>query len=93
MKTMRLGHLELSLSVSSHGSRCYTRRMTLIAQKLLTAEEFWALPEGEGKRELVRGEVVVHSADGLARTLHAGDVLENLEVLPGFSLAVNELFA
>jgi Uma2 family endonuclease len=32
--------------------------MTMIAQKPLTAEEFWALPEGEGKRELVRGEVV-----------------------------------
>ena len=32
--------------------------MTLAAQKLLTAEEFWALPETEGKRELVRGEVV-----------------------------------
>jgi Uma2 family endonuclease len=28
------------------------------ATKPLTAEEFWALPEGEGKRELVRGEVV-----------------------------------
>jgi Uma2 family endonuclease len=32
--------------------------MTLIAQKLLTTEEFWALPESEGKRELVRGEVM-----------------------------------
>lgn len=29
-----------------------------VADKLLTAEEFWLLPEGEGKRELVRGEVV-----------------------------------
>ncbi|MER3482711.1 MAG: Uma2 family endonuclease [Meiothermus sp.] len=29
-----------------------------VANKLLTAEEFWLLPEGEGKRELVRGEVV-----------------------------------
>ncbi|MBO1438127.1 Uma2 family endonuclease [Meiothermus sp. CFH 77666] len=29
-----------------------------IAKKLLTAEEFWLLSEGEGKRELVRGEVV-----------------------------------
>lgn len=29
-----------------------------IANKLLTAEEFWLLPEGEGKRELVQGEVV-----------------------------------
>ena len=28
------------------------------ATKPLTAEEFWQLPEGEGKRELVRGEVV-----------------------------------
>lgn len=28
-----------------------------VAKKLLTAEEFWLLPEGEGKRELVRGEV------------------------------------
>ena len=32
--------------------------MSIAAPKLLTAEEFWALPEGEGKRELVRGEVV-----------------------------------
>ena len=30
----------------------------VIAKKLMTAEEFWLLPEGEGKRELVRGEVV-----------------------------------
>jgi Uma2 family endonuclease len=188
---------------------CYTDLMILNRPKLLTAEEFWALPEGEGKRELVRGEVVewmpvggihgevvsellsrlrnwakagkhgyvatevgyvvrhnpdgvraadvsfvrqaripetgtpegfwhlepdlavevvsptesaqevldkvsdyltagtplvwvvyprsqhvvVHTPDGLARTLHAGDVLEDLEVMPGFSLAVNELFA
>lgn len=32
--------------------------MRAVANKLLTAEEFWLLPEGEGKRELVRGEVV-----------------------------------
>jgi hypothetical protein len=32
--------------------------MSLIVANLLTAEEFWALPEVEGKRELVRGEVV-----------------------------------
>jgi hypothetical protein len=32
--------------------------MSLTAAKPLTAEEFWVLPEGEGKRELVRGEVV-----------------------------------
>ncbi len=32
--------------------------MSAVANKLLTAEEFWLLPEGEGKRELVRGEVV-----------------------------------
>jgi Uma2 family endonuclease len=32
--------------------------MSLTLPKPLTAEEFWALPEGEGKRELVRGEVV-----------------------------------
>jgi Uma2 family endonuclease len=32
--------------------------MSLTAQRLLTAEEFWALPETEGKRELMRGEVV-----------------------------------
>jgi hypothetical protein len=32
--------------------------MTQVAKKLLGTDEFWALPEGEGKRELVRGEVV-----------------------------------
>jgi Uma2 family endonuclease len=32
--------------------------MSAVANKLLTVEEFWLLPEGEGKRELVRGEVV-----------------------------------
>jgi Uma2 family endonuclease len=37
--------------------------------------------------------VVVHTPDGLARTLQGSSVLENLEVMPGFSLAVNELFA
>jgi Uma2 family endonuclease len=29
-----------------------------VAKKILTAEEFWLLPKGEGRRELVRGEVV-----------------------------------
>jgi Uma2 family endonuclease len=32
--------------------------MSLTLPKFITAEEFWALPETEGKRELVRGEVV-----------------------------------
>jgi Uma2 family endonuclease len=36
-------------------------------------------------------EVVAHSADGLARTFAANDVLES-EVLPGFRCVVSELF-
>jgi Uma2 family endonuclease len=38
-------------------------------------------------------EVVVHTADGLARTYGVGDTLEALAILPGFSCAVTELFA
>jgi Uma2 family endonuclease len=47
--------------VSSHSAihpRCYIEPMTMNSPKLLTAEEFWALPESEGKRELVRGEIL-----------------------------------
>jgi Uma2 family endonuclease len=39
------------------------------------------------------GEVVVHTADRLARTYSGEDVLEHAEVLPGFSCKVAELFA
>lgn len=46
--------------------------MTPVAKKPLTVEEFWALPEGEGKRELVRGEVVVEMPGGE----HAGVAAE-----------------
>ncbi len=42
--------------------------MTPVAPKPLTAEEFWALPEGEGKRELVRGEVVEEMPSGILGT-------------------------
>jgi len=38
-------------------------------------------------------EVVVHTADGLARTYSENDMLEHPDVLPGFSLKVAELFA
>lgn len=33
--------------------------------KPITAEEFWRMPEGEGKRELVRGEVREEMSSGL----------------------------
>ncbi len=32
--------------------------MSQVVSKLLTVEEFWALPEDQGKRELVYGEVI-----------------------------------
>ena len=38
-------------------------------------------------------EVVAHTADGWARTYSRDDVLEPLDVLPGFSCKVVELFA
>ena len=38
------------------------------------------------------GEVVVHTADGLARTYGEDDVLEFPDALPGFSCKVAELF-
>ncbi len=53
--------------VSSHGAihaRYCTEPMTMNSPKLLTAEEFWALPEGEGKRELVRGKVLESVPNG-----------------------------
>ena len=37
-------------------------------------------------------EVVVHTPDGLARTLGDGQALEDLEALPGFRCGVAELF-
>ncbi len=37
-------------------------------------------------------EVVAHTADGLARTYSADDILEHPDVLPGFSCKVAELF-
>ena len=39
------------------------------------------------------GEVVVHTADGLARTYSGTDLLEFPEVLPGFLCTVADLFA
>ena len=39
-----------------------------------------------------RGEVVVHTADGLARTYSGDDILEHPDVLQGFSCRVSELF-
>jgi Uma2 family endonuclease len=36
--------------------------------------------------------VVVYTPDGMARTLQVSDVLQNAEVLPGFSMRVAELF-
>jgi Uma2 family endonuclease len=38
---------------------------TQTVTKRLTAQEFWLLPETEGKRELVRGEVKVEMPGGL----------------------------
>lgn len=38
-------------------------------------------------------EVIVHTADGLARTYSNEDVLEYPKVLPGFACIVSELFA
>ncbi len=38
-------------------------------------------------------EVVVHTPDGLARTLAVGDILSAPDVLPGFNCTVAELFA
>jgi Uma2 family endonuclease len=38
-------------------------------------------------------EVVVHTADGLARAYSDSDVIEHPDVLPGFTCAVAELFA
>ncbi|MBF6595926.1 MAG: hypothetical protein IVW51_15995 [Thermaceae bacterium] len=43
-----------------------------VANKLLTAEEFWLLPEGEGKRELVRGEVLEWPPGGSSWRYHRG---------------------
>jgi Uma2 family endonuclease len=38
-------------------------------------------------------EVVVHTADGLARAYSDSDVIEHPDVLPGFTCPVAELFA
>jgi hypothetical protein len=64
--------------------------MSSVAQRLLTADEFWLLP-GSKHQELVRG-VVVHTGDGLTRTYAEEDVIEYPDVLLGFSCKVSELF-
>ena len=38
-------------------------------------------------------EIVVHTSDGIARTLGVADTLGAPDVLPGFSCVVSELFA
>ncbi|HEY0602505.1 MAG TPA: Uma2 family endonuclease [Herpetosiphonaceae bacterium] len=38
-------------------------------------------------------EVIIHTVDGLARTYSSDDLLEDPQVLPGFSCRVAELFA
>lgn len=40
-----------------------------------------------------RREVVIHHPDGSARTVGGNDVLEDQEILPGFTCRVAELFA
>jgi Uma2 family endonuclease len=37
-------------------------------------------------------EVIVHTPDGLARAYSGSDVLEQFDILPGFSCVVAELF-
>lgn len=46
------------------GATLTPKRPAVVAKRLLNAEEFWDLPEGEGKRELVRGEVVEYMPVG-----------------------------
>lgn len=50
--------------------------MTPVTKKPMTADEFWALPEGEGKRELVRGEVVEETLneDSASAPRYAGNL-------------------
>lgn len=38
--------------------------MSSVAQRLLTAHEFWRLPPTEAQRELVRGEVIESTPPG-----------------------------
>ena len=59
--------------------------MSRVVGKPLSIEEFWALPEGQGKR-------VVHTANALARTYKGDERLEFPDLLPGFSCMVSELF-
>jgi Uma2 family endonuclease len=47
---------------------------------LLTAEDLWRLPEGEGKRELVRGEVIEMSPVGFLHGAIAGKLIGLLRV-------------
>lgn len=61
-----------------------------IATSLLTAEEFWLLPDTEMQRSLVRGVVVETMPPGAC---HRDDLLGAPGVLPRFSCAVRELFA
>jgi Uma2 family endonuclease len=54
--------------------------MSLTVPQLLTAEEFWALPEIDGKRELVRGEVVTWMPVGGIHADIAAELLVRLRL-------------
>lgn len=71
--------------------------------RMMTVEEFFALPDTEEKQELVRGELRVtppaggpHGVAGanlvFALWLFEGDVLDGGTVIPGFSCAVDVVF-
>src|SRR5438105_11513064 len=52
--------------------------MSSVAQHLLTAEEFWRLPENGKPRELVRGEVIETMPPGGRHSTIAGELMRLL---------------
>ncbi len=62
--------------------------MSIRTSTITTAEQLLNAPSDLGRCELVRGELVMMSPAILAE----GDTLTEEELLPGFSLVVNEVF-
>ncbi len=73
----------------------------------MTADEFLLMPDGDKRHELIRGEVrstslaggehgrtvTVYAPDRTARVLGNDDTLDGGDVVPGFRLSIQSIFA
>jgi len=57
-------HRDRYVTIAFSANRVKDAGMSSVAQRLLTAHEFWRLPPTEAQRELVRGEVIESTPPG-----------------------------